>query len=234
MSHPTIAEPVSRRKAARIAADTSPGAMYRLNVNHYLVRTLTEPTSRRGTYVAVEREHTGLWRCSCSAGESSFACQHKLAVMRVDEARTEALRFARGHNIPPEELAKWLLDSLAEPGIDLDWQDALSTYLNALTVPPIVVALRYWWRDYQPWALFDDADAASFIEDHPVEVRWGDRPGDWRPATQPLSMIRDYIADHNLSVGPIIIEPRSRRTGGWEGQFRLHLVNTANSWQYPA
>lgn len=232
MSTYMLPSPAAMRKtqewAARLASDTTPGTVYRLNEHHYIIKHFGEMTGTgpRAYFVSVEREQRATWECS-ACGPRRFRCASVYAVMRIEAARQEALHFGAQNAVPVPELLAYLRDYYSVPDLDLDTREQIGTYINALSVPPIVVSLRYWWPDWQPERMLDELEGIASAEPRELEVRWGGRLEDWRPARAGVDEIRDYVNDRGLTPGAVILEPRSRRTGGWEGRYHIHLVEAA-------
>lgn len=227
MSTLTIPQTDSRRKARARQIAATVGSIYELNPDHYLVQSQTTAS----THYVVERETRATWTCTCPDYQrpprGRHLCKHILAVWEIQSARTEALAWARSRGIATADLVTMLEDRIAEAGLDLDTREQLQRYHNALTIPTIVMALRYWWSDYRPDAILDDMDSITCQRPDPLEIRWGGRPEDWRPTAASLEQIRDYMFEHNLQPGPVLIEPfsASRRQGrAWQGLYRVHII----------
>lgn len=219
-------DPQRARRARAIAADYRNGSIYLVDraSGAWLV------TSQRYTDTAQYYDVSTAaprWTCSCPDARAGHACKHQRAVALIVEAQRDVLAAAEACGVIHTEDIIDMIDELDRPGEDLTVRQTLAIWRNAISLPHVVLSMRYWSRSITPERIWTDplADVALFgsVGDdrdrlQNLQIRQGTRE-DWRRPNAPPDEIARWIAEQDLQPITRLIEYRN--TPYWLGQYEI-------------
>ena len=217
MSTHRVPQTHREHKARELAA--APKTLYRVTSKLYLCRS----QNQSGTYYELYQIEAG-WTCTCpDHRRTTQRCKHIMALEIVLHAQEELERWRTRRGWSHQETIDRIETRMGAGNLDDREMLTLKVYRNTIELPTVAFALRYYWPDYHPETLLDDVYGNYQPEPREMEIRTPTLWPTWRPVTGSVTEIRDYIAEHALTHGPIYSR-NSRRHGRWEGRFNLIML----------